>query len=204
MSFAERTARFIRISEAYETLSNGDLRAVYDAKLRKSRPSFTSHRDYSSGSTGSHTYEFTFSLKDALAILERFMGSQIVESSLGARYALAKAALAAWPGYAKPLPELLRSDLMRSAIDQVDWAALRATAKQALSNAFENEDGSVDWFKVATAGAAGAAVIARALDATDDGNRTARLTSAAGNAMSWLSTVLGSKDKSSDRDKDES
>ena len=53
--------------------------------------------------------------------------------------------------------------------------ALASSAKDALQRTFEREDGSVDWLKVAAAGTAGVTAIASALDATDDGNRTATI-----------------------------
>ena len=232
--FEERTARFIRICEAYEVLSNADKRAAYDAKLRSS---WSSSSRGGAGGVGGTDYSFSFSLKDAFEVLERFLGAHLSSSTaLGGRYMLAKAALSAWPGFTMPLPELLQSSLLRQALDIVDWSAVGMAAKKALTSAFvrarpskrtwpaqgpqpipeqppkrtrhdtrgpqpipesspcppvslcqEKEDGSLDWAKVATAGAAGAALVASALDAADDGNRTAVLGSLAAKALSWLS-----------------
>ena len=194
--FADSTARFIRISEAYDTLSSPEKRASYDAMSR--RHSYGSHSSGGSGSGSSrgggggaertnayHPFSFTFSLKDAFATFERFIADKL-PGALGERYQLAKAALSAWPGFEMPLPELLQSRIMRETLDSVDWVALGTSAEHALRRAFGTHDGGVDWLKVAGASAAGATAVASALDAIDDGNRTATLLDFGSKALSWL------------------
>ena len=172
-SFADGTARFIRVSEAYATLSNPTKRVRYDATLGK-------RKDAGSG------FRYSFSLKDALDVLELYM-----KGSLGPNYALARAALQRWPGFEMPLPELIASGaLVSAAAEMVDWAALGSAAKQALQQTFTHEDGSMNWAKVGAAAAAGSVAVASALDSTDDGNRTATLLDLGGKALSWLANVM--------------
>ena len=82
-------------------------------------------------------------------------------AALRSRYQVAKTALAAWPGYTTPLEELLKSGALSgalaAALKLVDWEGLGTAAKDTLQKAFEKPDGSVDWLKVAAAGAAGSA-----------------------------------------------
>jgi len=186
-NLAGSTARFIRISEAYEVLSNPEKRAVYDVKLRRGAGSGPS-------SSSGAPYQFTFSLKDAFAIFERFVAAKL-PTALGQRYKLAVLALSQWEGFQMPLPKLLQSNLLRTALDQVDWSALRNAAMDGLQKAFEKEDGSVDWLRVAGATAVGVSAVASALDAVDDGNRTEGLKSIAAKGLSWASRLLGAGDK---------
>jgi len=197
----DSAARFIRISEAYETLSNTLKRAAYDATLQ---------HHWSRGSSGGNengadqagAYEFTFSLKDAFSIFELFVTDKF-PAALGERYTLAKAALSTWAGFELPLPELLQSGMLRTALDSVDWVALGTSAKGALKRAFESDDGDVDWLKVAGVTAAGVTAVASALDATDDGNRTATLMSYGSKALSWLSKAVSAAAAGSQTEKDE-
>lgn len=96
-----------------------------------------------------------------------------------------------------PLPELLASGALAKAFQQVDWAALGETlgnaATRAIKSNFENDDGSIQWGKVAASGAIAATTIAAALDATDDGNRTSELLKFGSNLLSWW-TGDGQKD----------
>ena len=193
-SFEERIARFIRVSEAYETLSNARKRARYDAG-RKANFGTNAGRKGKFGANANQDFRFTFSLKDAFEVLEKFMGD-LMPAALRSRYQVAKTALAAWPGYTTPLEELLKSGALggalAAALKLVDWEGLGTAAKDTLQKAFEKSDGSVDWLKVAAAGAAGVTAVASALDASDDGNRTATLLSLGGQAASWLAKLAGS------------
>jgi hypothetical protein len=58
--------------------------------------------------------------------------------------------------------------------------------RSTLRRAFGTDDGGVNWLKVAGASAAGATAVASALDAIDDGNRTATLLEIGSKALSWL------------------
>jgi curved DNA-binding protein CbpA len=205
-NLADSTARFIRLAEAYEVLSKADKRAAYDRKLRFHSSARPSPPSSPSAGRKAHAdtdeYAFTFSLRDALEIFERFVLVRLPDDLKG-RYQLAKVALSAWPGFTLPLPTLLQnSEMFRAAMDLVDWGALGLAAKNALRSAFEDEKGDVDWLKVAGATAAGASVVAAALDASDDGNRTAQLKSLAAKGLSWLGSVLAKRTE--DTDKDES
>ena len=84
-----------------------------------------------------------------------------------------------------PLPELLASGVLAKAFQQVDWVALGNVATKAIKSNFENEDGSIQWGKVAASGAIAATTIAAALDATDDGNRTSELLKLGSNLLNW-------------------
>ena len=141
--WADSTARFIRVSEAYETLSNQRKRAAYDASLRSQPHTAGGGGSGTGGAAGqSAAFKFSFSLKDAFEVLERFMGGSL--PSLGGKYALAKAALAKWPGFTVPLPELLSSGLLQRTIEQVDWAAIGGAVKGSLQRCAPRERSCVD------------------------------------------------------------
>ena len=189
-NWADTTERFIKVSEAYATLSNDSKRAEYDASQswRWHRSSSSSGNSGSSSSSSSSSggpsgpgggtpeFAFSFSLADAFDVLERFLRSQPVLQPLADSYLIAKSTLETWPGFTMPLPELVASGtLLKGAIDAVDWSAVAGYAKRALAKNFEHEDGSVNWGKVAAVAGAGVTAVAAALDSADDGNRTRTL-----------------------------
>ena len=189
--WADTTERFIKVSEAYATLSNARKRERYDAAQQRQQwwrpqPSRGSSGGSEGGGRGGGSgFQFTFSLADALDVLEKHLRSQPALRPLVASYAVARKALERWPGFRMPLPQLLASGaLLASAVDLVDWSAIGSHAKKALARSFEHEDGSVDWGRVAVATGAGVTALAAALDATDEGNRTQQL-------LSWGGKLLG-------------
>ena len=184
---ADTTETFIKVAEAYATLSNEKTRAAYDA-TRRARASSSFSSSSSSSSSSGPGYTFRFSLADAFDVLERFLRSHAALAPLAGGYALARARLERWPGFHVPLPELLAGEraTLHDAIGLVDWPALARQARRALAGTFEKDDGSLDWTKVAKATGAGVTAIAAALDAADDGNRTRTLVSWGGALLSTL------------------
>ena len=198
--WVDSTARFIKVSEAYEVLSSAKKRAEYDAKLKANRW-FGSSRRGGGGGSGSgfgedeaSFFKFTYSLKDACAVLERFIDGNDALQPLATPYRVLKASLHAWEGFNMPLPQLLASDLLAKAFQRVDWIALGNLAGRAIKANFENEDGSIQWGKVAATGAIAATTLAAAMDAADDGNRTSKLLDVGTKLLKWWAGTAGDAD----------
>jgi curved DNA-binding protein CbpA len=203
--WADSTARFIKVSEAYETLSNAKKREAYDAKLKANTAWFRRRGGSGAGAGAggqgaapeaeSFSFQFSFSLADALSVLEKFIEGNDALQPLATPYRVLKASLHSWEGFTTPLPELLASGALAKAFQQVDWAALGATlgdaATRAIKSNFENDDGSIQWGKVAATGAIAATTLAAALDAADDGNRTSDLLKIGSNLLNWWTGGAG-------------
>ena len=194
--FADTTERFIKVSEAYATLSDGAKRARYDASQKWQWPgggSGSSSHGTGSSHGAAEAFAFSFSLADAFDVLEKFLRSYPALQQLADSYLMARQTLEKWPGFKKPLPELLANGgaLLQDAFDAVDWTAVAGFAKRALVKNFEREDGSVHWGKVAAAAGAGFTAVAAALDANDDGNRTQTIFSMGETLLGALNMFAG-------------
>lgn len=143
-SWADTTAEFIKVAEAYATLSNPTKRRAYNVR---------------SGSS-----PFTFSMEDALAVLEEFIAEMPGLEDILPKIKQMEAHMKKhWKNYDVPLPQLLATGaLMSAAAMDVDWEAVTATASDAISKQFVDDKGEVRWGRVAAAGAAAAAAIAAA------------------------------------------
>ena len=102
-----------------------------------------------------------------------------------------------------PLPDLLQSGALLSAFGLIDWAAVGEYATKALRSSFENEDGSVNWGKVAATSALAATTIAAGLDSLDEGNRTSSLLEVGSSLLSWWTGSGAGDRKKKGRDRDE-
>uniref|UniRef100_A0A7S0NVU5 J domain-containing protein n=1 Tax=Calcidiscus leptoporus TaxID=127549 RepID=A0A7S0NVU5_9EUKA len=180
--WADSTAQFIKVSESYATLSNAKKRAAYDAQL-KSR--WFSDGGRKTKPAGDSAHSFTFSLADALEVLERFLERHEALQPLLLSYRMITDALAHWKGFRMPLPELLSSGALVAAFSLIDWGSLGEQALHTLKSSFEKEDGSLDWGKLAVTGAMAATTIGAALDVAD-GERVSMLREAGSTVFKWF------------------
>lgn len=194
-AFADTTAAFIKVSEAYSTLSDVVKRREYDQKLRHTS---RQHQQQQQHGSNSGISDFHFSLKDAMDVLASMLdrNSDPAFGNLVAGFKLLRASLANWEGLDMPLPELLATNVLAQAFSMVDWNGVSESVGKALKAAFKNEDGSVDWSKVATAGtlAAGAAKVAFDSNA-DASNRSSELLRLGGRLMSMFMGGGGAGDE---------
>jgi len=197
--WAQQTEKFIKVSEAYSVLSNRKRRAEYDASLASQQRWWQQRGSSSSSASGADSqfdqgYRFSFSLEQALEVLEKLMEASPTLRPIVPSYRAAKAQLASWPGFRMPLPELLASGALLTATAKlIDWEAVGSLAKNALLQPFERDDGSINWGKMAAVGAAGAAAVAAALDASDDGNRTETMLTFGRKAMSFAQSLMSGR-----------
>ena len=98
----------------------------------------TSQNSSSSSASGADSqfdqgYRFSFSLEQALEVLEKVMEASPTLRPIVPSYRAAKAQLASWPGFRMPLPELLASGALLTATAKlIDWEAVGSLAKNAL------------------------------------------------------------------------
>lgn len=162
--WADTTERFIKVSEAYSTLSHAESRAEYDAKQRMFGNGF-------SNTPPEFEHVFTFSFADAFELFAKYMEGEEGMARFVQSYRLAKSALEKWPHFRTPLPELIASGALLSS-NILDWSSIGEVAKRAVVDQVTKEDGTLNWPKLLSVGAAATLGVASVMDQTENGTWT--------------------------------